>query len=66
MIGTWSGELAFSIFNPSGQLIHSEIFLPEIGSFAHPFDLGNIPAGVYWLQVNSGKKSWIQKMVVGR
>ena len=66
MKGIWPSEINFSIFNPSGQMIYVETIEAQTESFAHPFDLGNVPAGLYWLRVHTGGKSWMQKMMVAR
>ncbi len=66
MKGTWSGEIAFAIFNQSGQMIFTETFTPQTHSFAQQFDLGNVMGGVYWLRVHAGGESWMEKLVVVR
>ncbi|MFN0216031.1 MAG: T9SS type A sorting domain-containing protein [Saprospiraceae bacterium] len=58
------GELEFAFFNASGQMVYSEIIIPQTNAFVQHVDLGNKGPGVYWLRIRSGAESWMHKIVI--
>ncbi|MBC7775784.1 MAG: PKD domain-containing protein [Phycisphaerae bacterium] len=50
-------KLAFSVFNAVGQLLSQEELSSPNGWIQKTFDLGEFPAGVYSLQIRSGKEA---------
>jgi len=66
MKGNWSGEIEFTFFSASGQMIFAETILPQTESIAQQFDLGKVPSGMYWMRIRTRGDSWMQKMVVAR
>ncbi len=66
MKGTWHETLSIRMLNSTGQLVHSMLFDVPTGFFAHTFDLRDVPSGLYWMHIRSGREIWAQKVVVTR
>ena len=57
MSGTAQEKVQFYLFNTVGQLVAQETENFQNGWLQKQFDLGQWPAGVYSLQIRSGKES---------
>jgi hypothetical protein len=57
MNGSPQTEIAFTIFNMVGQKVSQEAGSFQNGFLLKTFDLGNLPGGVYVLQIQSGKQA---------
>ena len=57
MNGTPQNEIAFTVFNMVGQKVSEEVLSFQNGFLLKTFDLGNLPGGVYVVQIQSGKQA---------
>lgn len=60
------GETSIRIFSSSGRLIYSYDLGAFSGSFSDQIDLGNEPAGTYYVMIRQGDTSVSKKVVVAR
>jgi hypothetical protein len=58
------GELTIEISNASGMNIHSEKFMASETNISHQINLGNAPAGVYFVRISNGSGLSIKKVVI--
>lgn len=61
-----AGETSIRIFSSSGRLIYSYDLGEFSGSFNDQIDLGNEPAGTYYVMIRQGGTSVSKKVVVAR
>jgi hypothetical protein len=57
MNGTPQNEIAFTVFNMIGQKVGEEALSFQNGFLLKTFDMGNLPGGVYVVQIQSGKQA---------
>jgi hypothetical protein len=57
-------ELNIILTDASGKQLMSKTAQPFGGQYYHTFDLGHLPAGMYFIQVSDGEKNLMEKIVI--
>ena len=57
-------DALLQVLNPHGQVVHTERLRLSNVLQEHQLDVAGWPAGVYVLQVQSGARQWVRKIVV--
>ena len=61
-----TGDVLLRIYDSQGRVMISRDLREFSGNFQGSFDLGNSPAGVYYLMVRQGDQSMTRKIIVSR
>jgi hypothetical protein len=66
MSGEAQENVEFTLFDPLGKALRSEVLGFENGALTQDFDFGTLPTGVYNFRIRSGQSSKFVKVVVAR
>jgi len=57
------GEHTIRVFDATGRTVHQEVKVLRTGEQSVRMNLGNLPAGLYYLQVSDQKNIATQKII---